>query len=267
MSVCYACIASDFPCDKINPMNTYSIPNLDRLMVADNGLLGERQYVYKLRDLPEADKPREKMLAHGPNALSIVELVAIILNAGTVKEDVLSMSSRIIREYGEKNFASFDDPKRMAEELDIPLVKACQIVASSELGRRFYKKQGGRGLSIRNAKDVSAYVRDMHDLPKECLRGIYLNNHHKVVHDEVLSMGTLDANLIHPREVFKPALEYGASAVILVHNHPSGVVTPSSSDLEITKQLIDAGKIMGVSLVDHVVVGKGKYASVPAIYE
>ncbi|MBX4209325.1 DNA repair protein RadC [Candidatus Parcubacteria bacterium] len=226
-----------------------------------------REYIYKLRDLPEADKPREKMLSGGPGALSIVELVAVILNSGTVKEDVLSMSSRVIREYGEKSFASLDDPKKISEDIGMPIGKACQIVASSELGRRFYKKPGGRNVSIRNAKDVSAYVRDMHDLPKECLRGIYLNNHHKIVHDEVLSMGTLDANLIHPREVFKPAVEYGASAVILVHNHPSGVVTPSSSDIEITKQLVDAGKIMGISLVDHVVVGKGKYTSVPAIYE
>ena len=248
-------------------MNTYTIPNLDRLMTLDTGVAGERQYVYKLRDMPEADKPREKMIANGPGTLSIVELVAVILNAGTVKEDVLSMASRIIREYGEKSFASFDDPKKIAAELDIPIVKACQVVASSELGRRFYKKPGGRNICVRNAKDVSAYVRDMHDLPKEYLRGIYLNNHHKVVHDEVLSMGTMDANLIHPREVFKPAVEYGASAVILVHNHPSGVVTPSASDIEITKQIIDAGRIMGISLVDHVVVGKGKYASVPAIYD
>ncbi len=245
-------------------MNTYAIPNLDKMMTLDTA---DRQYIYKLRDMAEADKPREKMLSSGPAVLSIVELVAVILNSGTVKEDVLSMASRVIREYGEKSFASFDDPKKISDELDIPIVKACQIVASSELGRRFYKKVGGRNVSVRNAKDVSAYVRDMHDLPKEYLRGIYLNNHHKVVHDEVLSMGTLDANLIHPREVFKPAVEYGASAVILVHNHPSGVVTPSSSDIEITKQLIDAGKIMGISLVDHVIVGKGKYATVPVVYE
>ncbi|HEU5114670.1 MAG TPA: DNA repair protein RadC, partial [Candidatus Paceibacterota bacterium] len=220
-------------------MNTYAIPNLDKMLTVETG---ERQYIYKLRDLADAEKPREKMLAHGPGALSIVELVAVLLNAGTVKEDVLSMASRMVREYGEKSFASLEDPKKMAEDLDIPLVKACQIIASSELGRRFFKKPGGRNVAVRNAKDVSAYVRDMHDLPKECLRGIYLNNHHRVVHDEVLSMGTLDANIVHPREVFKPALEYGASAVILVHNHPSGIVVPSSADIEVTRQLIEAGR-------------------------
>lgn len=246
-------------------MSPYAIKNFDRLMVAASE--GERQYAYRLRDLPEAEKPREKLVAHGPETLSIVELVAVLLNVGTVKEDVLTMASRIIRDYGEKSFASLSDPIRISEEMGIPLGKACQIVASSELGRRFYKRPGGRNISIRNAKDVSAYVRDMHDLPKECLRGIYLNIHHRVVHDEVLSMGTIDANIVHPREVFKPAIEYGAAAVILVHNHPSGVVTPSHADIEVTKQIIDAGKIIGISVVDHVVVGKGKHASVPVIYD
>ncbi len=242
----------------------YAINNFDKLMTLDTA---GQQYVYKLRDLPEAEKPREKLLTRGLSSLSIAELIAIILNTGTVKEDVLAMSSRIIREYGEKSFSSFENPQQLSAQLDIPIGKACQIVASSELGRRFYKRRGGRMVSIRNAKELSAYVRDMHDLPKEHLRGIYLNNHHQVVHDEVLSMGTLDANIIHPREVFKPALEYGAAAVILVHNHPSGFVTASTSDIEITKQIIEAGKIMGIALIDHVVVGKGKHASVPVIYE
>lgn len=251
-------------------MNTqYTIKNHDLMMTTgpQGTRPGERQYIYKLRDLPEAEKPREKLVTHGPGMLSLVELVAIILNTGTVKEDVMTMASRMIREYGEKSFASFDDPKKISEDLGIPLGKACQVVASSELGRRFFKRPGGRSVSVRNAKDVSAYAGDMHTLQKEYLRGIYLNGHHRVIHDEVLSMGTIDANIIHPREVFKPAIEYGAAAVILVHNHPSGVVTPSKADLDITQQIVAAGKIMGISVIDHVVVGKGKYASVPAVYE
>lgn len=244
-------------------MNTYEIKNIDAILTTGT----VRQYIYKLRDMPEADKPREKLIVHGPGVLSVVELLAIILNTGTVKEDVLMMASRIIREYGEKSFSSFDNASKISEELNIPITKACQIVASSELGRRFFKKSGGRNVSVRNAKEVSLYVRDMHTLPKEYLRGIYVNNHHQIIHDEVLSMGTIDANIIHPREVFKPAFEYGASAVILVHNHPSGVITPSQADIDITKQLISAGKIMGITLIDHVIVGKGKFVSVPVIYE
>ena len=244
-------------------MNTYEIQNLDKIMT-----LGvERQYAYKLRDMPDAEKPREKLLAHGPGLLSISELVAILLNTGTVKEDVLSMASRIVREYGEKSFASFDNPQKIADDLGLPLGKACVIVASSELGRRFFKKSGGRQLAVRSAKDVSSYAKDMHDLPKEYLRGIYLNSHHRVIHDEVLSMGTIDANIIHPREVFRPAIEYGAAAVILVHNHPSGFATPSQADIDITRQIVEAGKVIGIALVDHVIVSKGKFSSVPVNYE
>lgn len=241
----------------------YEIKNLDKMMV----LHTEQQYVYKLRDMPEAEKPREKLLAHGPEILSVVELLSIILNTGTVKEDVMAMASRIIREYGEKSFSSFTNAQKLSDELQIPIVKACQVVASSELGRRFFKKTLGRNVRVRNAKEVSAFVSDMHKLPKEYVRGIYLNNHHQVVHDEILFIGTLDANIVHPREVFRPALEYGSSAVILVHNHPSGIVTPSVSDIEVTKQLIQAGKVMGISIVDHVIVGGGKFMSVPVIYE
>jgi DNA repair protein RadC len=95
---------------------------------------------------------------------------------------------------------------------------------------------------------------------------LYLNSHYRVIHDEVLSIGTINANLIHPREVFKPALEYGAAAVILVHNHPSGITTPSAADIEITEQLVAAGKIMGINLIDHVIVGHTKYISIPVVY-
>lgn len=243
--------------------NTYPLQSFEKTTAP----LGERQYVYKLRDLPESEKPREKLMAQGSGALTITELVAVVLNAGTTKEDVLSMSGRIIREYGERSFASVGDPRALSETLGIPIVKACQIVAASELGRRFYRRGGGRSVKVRNAKDVSSYVRDMHEISKECLRGIYMNNHHQIIHDEVLSIGTVDANIIHPREVWKPAIEYGASAVILVHNHPSGVVTPSGPDIEITKQLVEAGKVLGIPLLDHVIVGAGKHASIPANYE
>jgi DNA repair protein RadC len=103
-------------------------------------------------------------------------------------------------------------------------------------------------------------------LTKEHLRGIYLNNHYHLVHDEVISIGTLDANIIHPREVFKPAIEHSASALILVHNHPSGIATPSEADVLVTKQLIEAGKLLGILLLDHIIVTKDKFISIPVDY-
>ncbi len=228
---------------------------------------GARPYVLKVRDLPQDEKPREKLIKYGSGVLSVGELLAVILNVGTKKEGVMEMSGRLLKEYGEGVILNQTDPKKVGEALNIPLTKACQIVASLELGRRFFKTSTGRRPQfLRTAKQVFEYLKDMRDLPKEHLRGIYLNNHFQVIHDEVISIGSLTANVVHPREVFKPALDYAASAVILAHNHPSGVTRPSTEDVAITMQLIDAGKILGIHLLDHIIVTKKGFASVPAEY-
>ena len=226
----------------------------------------ERSYVLTIHDLPNEEKPREKMLGYGPEALSTKELLAALLNTGTTKEDVLSMSSRIMREYGETSVMRATDAKKLSEDLDIPIGKAIQIVAAGELGRRFYQRNGASSAVIRTARDVFEYAKDIRDLPKEHLRGIYLNTHYTVIHDEVISIGTIDTNIVHPREVFKPALAYSAAAVVLVHNHPSGVVEASQTDCETTRQLIEAAKILGIDLVDHVIVTRDSFASVPVDY-
>lgn len=232
-------------------------------MVMDNP---GKKYVLTVNDLPLDQKPREKLAKHGPQSLSTKELLAVLLNIGTVKEGVLAMSERITREYGERSIMAATDPKKLAEDLDIPIVRAAQIVACAELGRRFYKKNDAAAPTIRTARDVFAYVKDMHELPKEHLRGIYLNAHYKVIHDEVISIGTVDTNIIHPREVFRPALEYAAAAVVLVHNHPSGITEASEADLAVTAQLVDAGKMIGIDLIDHVIVTRDSFASVPVDY-
>jgi DNA repair protein RadC len=226
----------------------------------------ERKYILKIRDLPVDNKPREKLIKQGPEALSIHDLLAAILVTGTIKEGVLEMSHRILREYGEKSIIAERSPEKLVEELGIPLVKACQIVAAGELGRRFYEKNGAGFSVIRSAKDVYEHVRDMHNLPKEHLRGLYLNTHNQVIHDEVISIGTINSNIVHPREVFRPAVEYNAVAVVLAHNHPSGIVTPSVQDVEITNQLVEAGKIMGINVLDHVIITKDEYKSINAHY-
>lgn len=236
------------------------------LLLSSSLVPKKREYILKFRDLPDTDKPREKLLSFGPTKLSIKELLAIVLVNGTKKEDVLSMSDRIIKEYGEKSLIMLTDPKRISADLDIPLIKAMQIVASGELGRRFFARNQSGLAVIRVAEEVYEYAKDMRDLPREHLRGIYLDTHNRVIHDEMISIGTINSNIVHPREVFKSAIEYNAAAVILVHNHPSGVVTPSLSDIEITKQLIEAGKIVGINLLDHIIVTKDGFTSIEADY-
>lgn len=225
-----------------------------------------KKYVLKIKDLPEDEKPREKLINYGPSVLSAAELMAIVLSVGTKKEEVLAMSSRILKEYGEKTIINQTNPQEIEKELNIPLAKSCQIVACFELGRRFFKKNERGPITIRTAKQTYQYLRDMRDLPKEYFRGIYLSSRYRIIHDEVISMGSLTANIIHPREVFRPAIEYSAAAVIVAHNHPSGSIKPTKSDIEITKQLIKAGKILGIDLLDHVIIAKNKFISIPVDY-
>lgn len=232
--------------------------------ISDNDLVLDqvKKYILRVKDLPEEEKPREKLVKQGPDILSANELLAVVLNVGTKKEEILSMTSRIIKEYGEKNITNEKNPRALEKELAIPLAKACQIVACFELGRRFFLKNNGGSPLIRTAKHVYEYLKDMRELPKEHLRGLYLNSRYRLVHDEVISIGSLTSNIIHPREVFKPAIEYSAAAIIIAHNHPSGNIKPSPSDIEITNQLAKAGRIMGIELLDHVIIAKNKFGSI-----
>jgi DNA repair protein RadC len=222
---------------------------------------GETRYVLRVRDLPLEDKPRERLLLTGPGELTHAELIAVLLGVGTRKEEVLSMANRITREYGERAIASERDPARLAETLDIPLSKACQIVASLELGRRAYQSKSGKPVYVRTAAQAFGYLREMGNLQKEQLRGLYLNSRFQVIHEEIISIGSLTANIVHPREVFQPALEYGAVAVIVAHNHPSGSLEPTPADIEATDQLINAGKVLGIELLDHLIIAGEAYKS------
>jgi DNA repair protein RadC len=243
---------------------THLYTNTDNDLVMDGR---DKKYTLRLRDLPAEEKPREKLIKHGASVLSIAELLAVVLNVGTKKEDVLAMSRRLLKEYGDSVIVAQKDPAKVQALLGIPLGKACQLVACFELGRRLFKADDGRKpLVIRTASQVYEYLKDMRDLPKEYLRGLYLDNHYQLIHDEIISIGTLTSNLVHPREVFRPAIERSAAAVILAHNHPSGVAKPSEADLIITRQIIEAGRVLGINLLDHVVIAKNKFESVPGEY-
>lgn len=222
---------------------------------------GDTHYVLRVRDLPIEDKPREKLLALGPGELTHAELIAILLGVGTRKEEVFTMSHRILREYGERAIINEKDPQRLADSLEIPLAKACQIVASFELGRRFYQNKAGKPVFVRTAKQAFEHLKSMGDLQKEQLRGLYLNSRYQVIHEEVVSIGSLTANIVHPREVFQPALEHGAVAIIVAHNHPSGNAEPTADDIDATQQLIAAGKVLGIDLLDHLIITSDTYIS------
>ncbi len=239
---------------------TYRLEDHDVIWGEADGHAG--QYVLRVRDLPDDERPREKLLSVGPQNLSLAELVAILWGVGTRKEDVLAMAKRTLREYGEKAVANESNPRRLAEAAGIPLGKACQLVVSFELGRRFYANRAGRPVQVRNLHQAFAYLHDMGSSSKEQLRGLYLNSRHQVIHDEVISVGTLTSNLVHPREVFQPAVIHNAIAVIVAHNHPSDVLKPTAADIRVTKQLQEAGEVLGISLLDHLIIGSSECISI-----
>jgi len=230
----------------------------DHSLILNHG----RQYVLKVKDLPDEEKPREKIIRDGVGSLSSAELLAVVLGVGTKKEEVFSMSNRLLREYGEKGVVYQKDPKLIEKDLKIPLIKACQIVACFELGRRFYQKKPGGLITIRTAAQAFNYLKDMRDLKKEQFRGLYLNTHYQLIHDEVISLGTLEATIVQAREVFRPALEYSAAAVVIAHNHPSGILKATQADVEVTNKLIEAGNIFGIEILDHLIIGQNKFVSI-----
>lgn len=218
--------------------------------------------ISRVKDLPNEEKPREKLLENGATSLSSAELLAIVLGVGTKKEEVFSMALRLIREYGEKGIAYQKNPETIKKDLDVPIVKACQIVACFELGRRYYQKKPGASVTIRSAKQAFEHLKDMGKYNKEQIRGLYLNTHYQLIHDEVISIGTIDTAIIHAREVFRPALEYGAAALIIAHNHPSGSLKATEADAKITTKLLEAGEILDIELLDHLIIAKDKYVSI-----
>ncbi len=238
----------------------YSLQDNDTLLDTDSTAA---QYTLRIRDLPNHDRPREKMLAAGVGTLTQAELVAVLWGVGTRSEEVLAMAKRALQEYGEKAIVHETRPTYLAEILAIPLTKACQLVAALELGRRAYATdRSGGPTQVRTAEQAYHFFRAMGNASKEQLRGLYLDSHYQVVYDEVISIGSLTSNVVHPREVFQPALSHGAVAVIIAHNHPSGSLEPSTADVEVTRQLIGAGKILGIDLLDHLLITTEDYRSI-----
>lgn len=221
----------------------------------------QENYQIRIKELPEEQKPREKLIKYGPDVLRNSELLSIILNTGYKGLNVIELSERIIKDYGSKAIAQEKDVGRLMKSLGIPQVKACQIVSAFELGRRFFLEDKGRIPTIRTPEDVYKYLEEMKKLQKEQFRGLYLNIRNRLIHDEVISIGSLTFNVVQPREVFRPAIEYGAAALILAHNHPSGEPDPSEDDLKVTRKIVEVGKIMEIDVLDHVIIGNESYVS------
>lgn len=206
-------------------------------------------------------RPREKLLAKGPAELTNSELLAIVLNTGYKGEKVLNLSRRILKEYGTKALTSEKDVRNLMANLRLPQVKACQITAVFELGRRLFDYTNRTELIINNPEDVFNYLKPMTNLKQEQLRGLYLNMRNQVVRDEILYIGNLTSTIVEIREVFRPAIEYGCYGFILAHNHPFGDFNPSPEDVKVTNKIYQASDLLQIKLLDHIIVSERGFFS------
>lgn len=212
-----------------------------------------------------SDHPRERLLACGPGALRSDELIAVILQTGSRKIPVLELASRVLTAV-DGVYGLLDAAVEELVAIDgIGVARALQLAAAVELGRRIVQKPTEKKTQIRSADDAAGYFMDrMRYLKKEHFVILHLDTKHCVIGEETVSVGSLDASIVHPREIFKSAVKRSASAILCVHNHPSGDPTPSPEDISVTKRLVQAGKLLGIDVIDHIVVGDGRYVSLHA---
>jgi len=213
----------------------------------------------KITDLAPENRPRERLQKEGSQALSTAELLAIILKSGTKKENILEISNRLISKYGLQNL-SHCSLQQLQQQYGIGPARASQIIALFELYKRLPLTAEKK--KITSAREVAElYFPKTKNLQKEHFIAVYLDAKNNILADETITVGILNSSLIHPREVFHGAIRHLAHSVIVVHNHPSGDPEPSSEDLQITKVLEKTGKLVGILLLDHVILGKSNWWS------
>lgn len=211
----------------------------------------------KIKNLHPSDRPEEKLLRYGPEKLDDTELLALILRTGFKGVNVKTLSGRILKEY-KKDKDNFTLEKLQAMK-GIGATKSAQVLAVIELGKRLL--QNKQYSLLLNASDVWQRSEDFRGSKREHFVVFFLNVRNQEIKREIVSIGTLNASLVHPREVFESAIKESASAIIAVHNHPSGNTTPSPEDLAITNRLKEAGELLGIKLLDHIIVTKEDFRS------
>jgi len=216
---------------------------------------------FKISDIPLIDRPREKLKAKGAQNLKDAELLAILLGSGYEGKNVLELSKSILSKYPRKKFisATYDE---LIKIKGISQAKACKIISAIELTKRFLKFKDDETLPvIKSVNDVVAQSVYMRGKKREHFQVLFLNARNEMVFKRHMFVGTLNANLVHPREIFEEAVRQNSASLILVHNHPSSDPEPSEDDINVTKRLVEAGKIMGVEILDHVIIAKNKVFS------
>ena len=210
----------------------------------------------KIKDLQKINLPRERLEKYGSSKLADHELLAILLGSGIKGLNVLELSKKIlkvIKKIGIKKVILKD----LLEIKGLGKAKASQIISVLELTNRFSENKP----EILSAKDVWQLCSDIRESKKEHFVAFYLNTQNCLIERQIISIGTLNSSVVHPREVFEPAVKLSAASILIAHNHPSGILDPSGEDREVTKRLVDAGNLLGITVIDHIILGKNGHWS------
>jgi len=220
------------------------------------------RYSIAIRDLPTEERPRERLEKYGADALATAELLAILIRTGTPQESAVGLAERLLSEFGSLRAVAMASVSELSGVRGIGRVKAIQIAAAVELGRRLAAFSEEDRPRIRGPADVARLLMpELRDAPQEEFRVLLLNTQNEVLRTHTITVGLLNESPVHPRELFRAAVRNNAHAVIAVHNHPSGDPTPSKQDIAVTRRLRQAGELMGIELLDHIVLGDGRWVS------
>lgn len=216
-----------------------------------------------IKDIPLNERPRERLINKGVEYLSNEELLAILIKTGTKDYSVKALANSILKQLDNINSLKDINLQSLIKIKGIGQVKACEILAAIELGKRLNEKITCiNQIKVYSSDSIYEYYKDkLNDKKQEHFYCVYLDTKNHIIKDKLLFIGTINESLIHPREIFKEAYLLSASSVICVHNHPSGNANPSNNDILMTKQLQEVGKILGIKVLDHIIIGKDVYFS------
>lgn len=235
--------------------------------MSTNGPDTRLNYSVLIRELPSGERPRERLLRHGPAGLSDHELVAIIWRTGTRSESVLDLARRVLARFGGLEGLARASIGELAAEKGVGTVKAIELKAALELGRRLATLGPTERPVVKSPQEVASLVMaEMAWLAQEQLRVLLLNSKNQVVANRLVYQGSVNAAQVRVGELFRDAVRENCPAIIMVHNHPSGDPTPSPEDVQVTRAALEAGRLLNIDVLDHVVIGQGKFCSVRERY-
>ena len=215
-----------------------------------------------IKGLPDQERPRERLYHVGAKELSLQELVAIVVGGGSKGYGAPMLALKVVRDFGDLvslGRAGVDEFSRIP---GIGFARACQLVASFELGKRFARESRSSGSTVKAPQDIARlFMDEMRHYDREHFKAAFLNTKNRLLKVVTVSIGSLNASIVHPREILKPAISVSAASIVLVHNHPTGDPTPSQEDIEFTNRFAKCGELIGIELLDHVIIGADRYYS------